>query len=68
MLVASTAIDDAATTNEDKDVTVNVVATDVDEPGLASLRESRPGTSTFVLDVRDLAAWERVLSEAEAQA
>ena len=50
-----------------RDAGYQVVATDVDEPGLASLRESRPGTPTFVLDVRDLSAWERVLSEAEAQ-
>jgi short-subunit dehydrogenase len=44
-----------------------VVATDVDQPGLVALREARPGTQTFPLDVRDLGAWEKVVSNAESQ-
>jgi short-subunit dehydrogenase len=42
-----------------------VTATDVDEAGLASLRETNPGVHTATLDVRDLGAWERVVAEAE---
>jgi NADP-dependent 3-hydroxy acid dehydrogenase YdfG len=44
-----------------------VVATDIDEKGLAELRQARPGTETVVLDVRDLDAWERVISRSESQ-
>jgi short-subunit dehydrogenase len=43
-----------------------VVAADVDEDGLASLREALPQIETAVLDVRDLAAWERVASRIES--
>jgi NADP-dependent 3-hydroxy acid dehydrogenase YdfG len=42
-----------------------VTATDVDEPALASLRESNSGVHTATLDVRDVAAWERVVAESE---
>ena len=48
------------------DAGYQVTATDVDEPGLVALREANPGVQTAVLDVRDLAAWERVVAEAEA--
>jgi NADP-dependent 3-hydroxy acid dehydrogenase YdfG len=44
-----------------------VVAADIDEDGLARLAGSLPGIQTACLDVRDLAAWERVASEAESQ-
>lgn len=44
-----------------------VVATDIDEQGLAELGQSRPGTETAVLDVRELDAWERVISRVESQ-
>ena len=47
------------------DAGYRVIATDVDEPGLAALRESTPGIHIAALDVRDLAAWERVVAEAE---
>ena len=43
-----------------------VTATDVDEAGLAALRESNPGIHTARLDVRNLAEWERVVADAEA--
>jgi len=42
-----------------------VVATDVDQSALTSLRESNPGIHTALLDVRDLDAWERAVSEVE---
>ena len=38
-----------------------VVAVDIDQEGLSELREELPGIETAVLDVRDLAAWERVV-------
>jgi 3-oxoacyl-[acyl-carrier protein] reductase len=44
-----------------------VVAVDIDQEGLSRLREALPGIETAVLDVRDLAAWERVVEAAEAQ-
>jgi NADP-dependent 3-hydroxy acid dehydrogenase YdfG len=47
------------------DAGYRVIATDVDEPALAVLRKANPGIHTSVLDVRDLAAWERFVAEAE---
>ena len=44
-----------------------VVAVDIDQANLSRLREELPGIETAVLDVRDLAAWERVVESAEAQ-
>jgi len=44
-----------------------VIAVDVDQANLSSLREGLPGIETAVLDVRDLAAWERVVESAETQ-
>ena len=44
-----------------------VVAVDIDRQGLSRLRETLPGIETAVLDVRDLAAWERVVEGAETQ-
>ncbi|MBW2720555.1 MAG: SDR family NAD(P)-dependent oxidoreductase, partial [Deltaproteobacteria bacterium] len=44
-----------------------VVAVDVDREGLSRLRQELPGIETAVLDVRDLAAWERVVEAAETQ-
>ena len=44
-----------------------VIAVDIDGQGLARLREKLPGIETANLDVRDLAAWERVVDAAEAQ-
>jgi len=44
-----------------------VVAVDIDREGLSQLREELPGTETAVLDVRDLAAWGRVVEAAETQ-
>jgi short-subunit dehydrogenase len=44
-----------------------VVAVDIDEEGLAALRASLPGIDTALLDVRDLAAWERVAASLESQ-
>lgn len=44
-----------------------VVAVDIDEAGLSRLREGLPGLETATLDVRDLAAWERVVQTAETQ-
>jgi NADP-dependent 3-hydroxy acid dehydrogenase YdfG len=44
-----------------------VVAVDIDREGLSKLREELPGIETGVLDVRDLAAWERVVEGAETQ-
>jgi short-subunit dehydrogenase len=43
----------------------HVIATDVNESGLAGLRESYPGIHTAALDVRDLRAWQRVVAESE---
>ena len=42
-----------------------VVAVDIDREGLSKLRAELPGIETAVLDVRDLAAWERVVDEIE---
>ncbi len=44
-----------------------VVAVDIDREGLSGLRAELPGIETAVLDVRDLAAWERVVGGAETQ-
>ena len=44
-----------------------VVAIDIDREGLSRLREELPGIETADLDVRDLAAWERVVEGAETQ-
>lgn len=44
-----------------------VVAVDVDSAALCRLREGLPGIETAVLDVRDLAAWKRVVDEVEKQ-
>lgn len=44
-----------------------VVAVDIDRAALTRLREGLPGIETAVLDVRDLAAWARVVEEAEKQ-
>jgi NADP-dependent 3-hydroxy acid dehydrogenase YdfG len=44
-----------------------VVAMDIDRGGLSRLREGLPGIETSVLDVRDLAAWTRVVEAAETQ-
>ena len=44
-----------------------VVAVDIDPEGLSRLREELPGIETAILDVRDLAAWERVVEAAETQ-
>jgi NADP-dependent 3-hydroxy acid dehydrogenase YdfG len=43
-----------------------VVAVDIDAAGLSALREELPGIQTSILDVRDLAAWERTATEVEA--
>jgi NADP-dependent 3-hydroxy acid dehydrogenase YdfG len=44
-----------------------IVAVDIDQEGLSQLREELPGIETAILDVRDLAAWERVVEGAETQ-
>ena len=44
-----------------------VVAVDIDGEGLSRLREELPGIETAMLDVRDLAAWQRVVEAAETQ-
>lgn len=44
-----------------------VVAVDIDREGLMRLRAELPGIETAILDVRDLAAWERVVESAEEQ-
>jgi len=44
-----------------------VVAVDIDQEGLSRLRAELPGLETAVLDVRDLAAWERIVGSAETQ-
>jgi NADP-dependent 3-hydroxy acid dehydrogenase YdfG len=44
-----------------------VVAVDIDREALVRLREELPGIETAILDVRDLAAWERVVESAERQ-
>ena len=44
-----------------------VVAVDIDRAALTRLREGLPGIEIAVLDVRDLAAWARVVEEAEKQ-
>ncbi len=44
-----------------------IVAVDIDQEGLSQLREELPGIETAILDVRDLAAWERVVEAAETQ-
>ena len=44
-----------------------VVAVDIDREALVRLREELPGIETALLDVRDLAAWERVVEGAGQQ-
>ncbi|MGB8224639.1 MAG: SDR family NAD(P)-dependent oxidoreductase [Polyangiales bacterium] len=44
-----------------------VIAADIDREGLSREREELPGIETAILDVRDLAAWERVVRAAETQ-
>lgn len=44
-----------------------VIAVDIDREGLSREREELPGIETAILDVRDLAAWERVVQAAETQ-
>lgn len=44
-----------------------VVAVDIDREGLSKLREGLPGIQTSALDVRDLAAWSKVVEETESQ-
>ena len=44
-----------------------VIAADIDEPGLHELREGLPGIETAVLDVRELATWERVVDRVESR-
>ncbi|MGB5695224.1 MAG: SDR family NAD(P)-dependent oxidoreductase [Polyangiales bacterium] len=44
-----------------------VVAVDIDESGLSQLRTELPGIEIARLDVRDLAAWLRVVQSAETQ-
>ena len=43
------------------------VAVDIDRNSLVRLRAELPGIETAILDVRDLAAWERVVESAERQ-
>lgn len=45
----------------------SVVAVDIDDEGLARLRETMPGAQTALLDVRDLGAWEKVVARVESQ-
>ena len=49
------------------DVGHRVIAVDIDGEALSRLREGLPSIETAVLDVRDLAAWKRVVESAEAQ-
>lgn len=44
-----------------------VVAVDIDRDTLVRLRAEIPGLETAILDVRDLAAWQRVVENAERQ-
>lgn len=44
-----------------------VVAVDVDEVGLSKLGQALPGIDTAILDVRDLAAWTRVIEDLETR-
>lgn len=44
-----------------------VVAVDIDEAGLSTLGKALPEVDTAVLDVRDLAAWTRVVDRVEAE-
>ncbi|MBT8453871.1 MAG: SDR family NAD(P)-dependent oxidoreductase [Deltaproteobacteria bacterium] len=44
-----------------------IIAADIDREALSLLREGIPGIETAVLDVRDLAAWTRVVDEVERQ-
>ncbi len=44
-----------------------VIASDIDIEALARLREGLPCIETAVLDVRDLAAWTKVVDDAEKQ-
>ena len=44
-----------------------VIASDIDVEALSRLREGLPGIETAVLDVRDLAAWTKVVDDAEKQ-
>lgn len=44
-----------------------IIAADIDREALSRLRAGLPSIETAVLDVRDLAAWTRVVDEAERQ-
>jgi NADP-dependent 3-hydroxy acid dehydrogenase YdfG len=44
-----------------------IVAVDIDRQGLAKLREGLPGIETAALDVRDLAAWLKLVEDVEKQ-
>ena len=44
-----------------------VVAVDVDEAGLSKLGQALPSVDTEILDVRDLAAWTRVIDDVETR-
>ncbi|MGB5349438.1 MAG: SDR family NAD(P)-dependent oxidoreductase, partial [Polyangiales bacterium] len=44
-----------------------IIAVDIDGEALFRLREGLPCIETAVLDVRDLAAWRRVVDDAEKQ-
>jgi short-subunit dehydrogenase len=44
-----------------------VIALDIDREALVRLREEHPGIETAILDVRDLAAWQRVIEDVERQ-
>lgn len=57
----------AAVTRACLDAGYEAIAADIDAEALAHLREETPGLQTAVLDVRDLASWERVVSSTEAQ-
>lgn len=56
----------AAVANACVEAGFQVVAVDVDEPALLVLRDSLPGVSVEVLDVRDLGAWGRVAESVES--
>ncbi len=44
-----------------------VIAVDIDREALTRLRQGLPGIETALLDVRDLAAWAKVVEDAESQ-
>lgn len=44
-----------------------VVAVDVDEAGLSTLEHALRGVDTEILDVRDLAAWTRIIEDVETR-